>query len=63
MLGRDTSGIRSSDYIDDQNLELETVVPMTIDPDTSLYSKSIHKVNCTPVGRSPHPLSHRQHLN
>ena len=65
MLGRENS-VRSSGFVEDStdlNLDLDTVVPMTIDPDTSLYAKSIHKVNCTPIGRSSVVHSHRQNLN
>jgi len=49
ILGKETE-LHSSDYVD--GVDLETVVPLTIDPDTSLFSKSIHVVNCTPVGRT-----------
>ena len=34
------------------NLELDTIVPLTLDEDSKMFAgtKSIHKINCTPVG-------------
>ena len=57
MVGRETSELRSSNYNEDQDnsghSDLETMVPLTIDADTSHYSKNIQHINCTPVGKSP----------